>query len=154
MVKYEALRFLCPTVHSKRCTCSNLIFTVKSPANKSSRMSLWTEEKKKRNQEKTWFTESREYQYSTVYYRCSGGTIYKPHMSMAQQTRIRKWNRSWSENRVSQMRMTSGRRNSCDNKRVSQRNVKYCGLMFCSPCIDRTHEEKLNQSFNQHNICY
>lgn len=34
------------------------------------------------------------------------------HISMAQHTKIRKWKRSLSENKVSQIRMTSGRRNS------------------------------------------
>lgn len=62
--------------------------------------------------------------------RPEGGT----HTSMAQQTRMRKSKRSWSEKSVSQMRMTSGRRNSWDSSRVSQRKVKYCGLMFCSCC--------------------
>lgn len=47
------------------------------------------------------------------------------HISMAQHTRMRKWKRSGSEKSVSQMRMTSGSRNSWDSSSVSQRKVKY-----------------------------
>lgn len=80
--------------------------------------------------------------------------VWKTHMSMAQQTRMRKWNLSWSEKSVSQMRMTSGRRNSWDNNRVSQRKVKYCGLMFCSSCGGEDTQEVnatiFKQEFNLH----
>lgn len=54
------------------------------------------------------------------------------HMSMAQQTRRRKSKRLSSAKRESQMRMTSGSKNSCDSSSVSQRKAKNWGLMFCS----------------------
>lgn len=54
------------------------------------------------------------------------------HMSMAQQTRRRKSKRLSSANRESQIRMTSGSKNSWDSSSVSQRKAKNWGLMFCS----------------------
>lgn len=112
----------------KNLTCSNLIFTVKSPASKLSRISLWEEDVNEWHDKTEGFTE---------------GAGWKAHMSMAQQTRMRKWKRSWSENRESQIRMTSGRRNSWDNNRVSQRNVKYWGFIFCSSCVGKNKEKCL-----------
>lgn len=111
-------------IFQKTPTCSNLIFTVKSPARRFSRISLSTCDAK----EKPWTWRSTSTHFINVGLSVS-------HMSMAQQTRMRKWKRSWSENRVSQMRMTSGKRNSCDNNRVSQRKVKYWGLIFCSSYV-------------------
>ena len=58
-------------------------------------------------------------------------------MSMAQQTRRRKSKRLLSAKRESQIRMTSGSRNSWDSSRVSQRKAKNWGLMFCSCWGDR-----------------
>lgn len=51
---------------------------------------------------------------------------------MAQQTSSRKSNRLSSAKRESQMRITSGKRNSWERSNVSQRKAKNCGLMFCS----------------------
>lgn len=56
------------------------------------------------------------------------------HVSMAQQTSSRKSKRLASAKSESQMRMTSGSRNSCDSSSVSQRKAKNWGLMFCSCC--------------------
>lgn len=62
--------------------------------------------------------------------RCQSHT----HMSMAQHTRSRKSKRQASAKRESQIRMTSGSRNSWDSSSVSQRKAKNWGLMFCSCC--------------------
>lgn len=59
------------------------------------------------------------------------------HMSMAQQTRRRKSKRLSSAKRESQIRMTSGSKNSWDSSSVSQRKAKNWGLMFCSCWGDR-----------------
>lgn len=88
------------------------MFTVKSPASRSLRMSLQTEGR--------GIQVSRKRRKSRAGQGRAG-----PHISMAQHTRMRKSKRSLSENSVSQMRMTSGRRNSWDSSRVSQRKVKY-----------------------------
>ena len=58
-------------------------------------------------------------------------------MSMAQQTRRRKSKRLLSANRESQIRMTSGSKNSWDSSSVSQRKAKNWGLIFCSCWGDR-----------------
>lgn len=54
------------------------------------------------------------------------------YMSMAQQTRRRKSKRLSSAKSESQIRMTSGSKNSCDSRSVSQRKAKNWGLIFCS----------------------
>lgn len=56
------------------------------------------------------------------------------YVNMAQQTRRRKSKRFSSAKRESQIRMTSGSRNSWDKSSVSQRKAKNWGLMFCSCC--------------------
>lgn len=61
--------------------------------------------------------------------RANHGPTY---MSMAQQTRRRKSKRLSSAKSESQIRMTSGSKNSCDSRSVSQRKAKNWGLIFCS----------------------
>lgn len=61
--------------------------------------------------------------------RANRGPTY---MSMAQQTRRRKSKRLSSAKSESQIRMTSGSKNSCDSRSVSQRKAKNWGLIFCS----------------------
>lgn len=62
------------------------------------------------------------------------------YVSMAQQTSSRKSKRLSSAKRESQMRMTSGSRNSWDKSNVSQRKAKNWGLMFCSCCQTGTRQ--------------
>lgn len=62
------------------------------------------------------------------------------YVNMAQQTSRRKSKRLSSANRESQMRMTSGSRNSWDKSNVSQRKAKNWGLMFCSCCQTGTRQ--------------
>lgn len=129
--------FICPDTET--LTCSNLMFTVKSPARRLSRMSLKNVRKKKQN--------IIHIKRGANAFAKPKLTIWKAYISIAQQTRMRKWNLSWSENRESQIRITSGRRNSWDSNKVSQRNVKYCGLMFCSSCDGRKNEKMLNKQW-------
>lgn len=62
------------------------------------------------------------------------------YVNMAQQTSRRKSKRLSSAKRESQMRMTSGSRNSWDKSNVSQRKAKNWGLMFCSCCQTGTRQ--------------
>lgn len=62
------------------------------------------------------------------------------YVNMAQQTSRRKSKRLSSAKRESQIRMTSGSRNSWDKSNVSQRKAKNWGLMFCSCCQTGTRQ--------------
>lgn len=114
-------------------TCRSRMLTVKSPSSNCSRISL------QGNKEPQCWTLGAPWVYSS----CGGwpllttqvwvlSHLHPPaslkdgptHMSIAQQTRRRKSNRLPSAKRESQIRMTSGSKNSWDSSNVSHRKAK------------------------------
>lgn len=87
---------------------------------------------------------SEEKPHARTSFHMSGGI--SAYINMAQQTRSRKSKRLSSAKRESQMRITSGNRNSWESSNVSQRKAKNWGLMFCSCCWKERGEALLSTS--------